>query len=253
MVSPSAFLFQASGMADKDTLFADTQNEVAPFSFDDKVVSVFSDMIKRSVPGYGQTLQMIELITHQHAQADSNLYDLGCSLGAATMAMQRGLNEPDCRIIGVDNSRAMINRCRDNLILETGNTPVELLCADILEADIENASVVVMNFVMQFIAREKRLELLEKIQQGLRPEKSALTMVKKTGDRLNSMRPINVRRVIRSWKSVVSAPLWKMCWCLKHWMSTMRASKMLVFHLHRPGSSVSILPPCLLSSEELQR
>jgi tRNA (cmo5U34)-methyltransferase len=169
MVSPSAFLFQASGMIDKDTLFADVQDEIAPFSFDDKVASVFSDMIKRSVPGYGQTLQMIELIAHQYAQPDSRLYDLGCSLGAATLAMQRGVKEPGCRIIGIDNSPAMISRCRDNFTSEVGNTPVELLCADILKVDIENASVVVMNFVMQFIAREKRLELLEKVQQGLRP------------------------------------------------------------------------------------
>lgn len=156
-------------MTDKDNLFASTQAEIAPFSFDDKVASVFPDMIKRSVPGYGQTLQMIELITHQHAQAGSRLYDLGCSLGAASLAMQRGVSAPDCRIIAIDNSPAMISRCRNNLTPETGNTPVELCCADILETDIENASVVVMNFVMQFIARDDRLALLEKIQHGLRP------------------------------------------------------------------------------------
>jgi tRNA (cmo5U34)-methyltransferase len=169
VVPPSAFLFQASGMTDKDNLFADAQDKIAPFSFDDKVASVFADMIKRSVPGYGQTLQMIELIAHQYAQPDSQLYDLGCSLGAATLAMQRGVSTPDCRIIGIDNSPAMISRCREKLASETGDTPVELLCADILETNIENASVVVMNFVMQFIAKEKRLALLERIQQGLRP------------------------------------------------------------------------------------
>jgi len=156
-------------MTDKDNLFADAQLEIAPFSFDDKVASVFPDMIKRSVPGYGQTLQMIELIAHQYAQPDSRLYDLGCSLGAATLAMQRGVSAPDCRIIAVDNSPAMISRCRNNHTSETDHTPVELLCADILETDIENASVVVMNFVMQFITKEERLGLLEKIHQGLRP------------------------------------------------------------------------------------
>jgi tRNA (cmo5U34)-methyltransferase len=169
MVSPSAYLFQVSVMTDKDTLFANTQDVIAPFSFDDKVASVFPDMIKRSVPGYGQTLQMIEIITHQYAQPGSRLYDLGCSLGAATLAMQRGLSAPDCRIIAVDNSPAMISHCRNNLTSEMSNTPVELLCTDILETDIENASVVVMNFVMQFIAKEERLALLQRIQQALRP------------------------------------------------------------------------------------
>jgi tRNA (cmo5U34)-methyltransferase len=169
VVSPSSFLFQVSGMTDKDNLFADRRNKIAPFSFDDKVASVFPDMIKRSVPGYRQTLQMIEIITHQYAQPGSRLYDLGCSLGAATLAMQRGISAADCRIIAVDNSPAMINRCREKLASEKGGMPVELRCADILDTDIANASVVVMNFVMQFIVKEKRLALLKKIQQALRP------------------------------------------------------------------------------------
>ncbi len=156
-------------MTDKDSLFADTQDDIAPFCFNDKVASVFSDMIKRSVPGYGHTLQMIELIAHQYAQPGSQLYDLGCSLGAATLAMQRGVSVPDCRIIAVDNSPAMINRCHEKFASETGNTPVELCCADILDTDITDASVVVMNFVMQFIAKEERLALLQKIRRGLRP------------------------------------------------------------------------------------
>ena len=154
---------------DKDNLFAEAQDEITPFTFDDKVASVFTDMIKRSVPGYDQTLKMIELITHQYAQEGSHLYDLGCSLGAATLAMQRGVCAPDCRIIAIDNSPAMISRCRINIASETAHAPVELRCADILQTDIENASVVVMNFVMQFVEKKERLALLEKIQQALRP------------------------------------------------------------------------------------
>ena len=169
MIPLSAFLFQVSLMTDKDMLFAEMQDEIAPFSFDDKVASVFSDMIKRSVPGYGQTLQMIELIAHHYAQPGSHLYDLGCSLGAATLAMQRGVSKPDCRIVAVDNSPAMISRCREKLSSETAHTPVELRCADILDTEIKDASVIVMNFVMQFIGKEQRLRLLEQIHQGLRP------------------------------------------------------------------------------------
>ena len=38
-------------------------------------------------------------------------YDLGCSLGAATLAMRQGIRCEDCRIIAVDNAPAMIARC----------------------------------------------------------------------------------------------------------------------------------------------
>ncbi len=135
------------------------------FTFDDKVASVFADMISRSVPGYGQTLQMVELLAHQYAQKGSNLYDLGCSLGAATMALSRGAIGKSCNVIGVDNSEAMVSRCREMLKDE----PVQILCGDVLDTKIEHASVVVLNFVLQFIPKEKRLQLLHNIQQGLKP------------------------------------------------------------------------------------
>ncbi|PJA32197.1 MAG: carboxy-S-adenosyl-L-methionine synthase CmoA [Zetaproteobacteria bacterium CG_4_9_14_3_um_filter_53_7] len=135
------------------------------FTFDDRVARVFADMIGRSVPGYGQTLQMVELLAHQYAQAGSNLYDLGCSLGAATMALSRGASGKQCTIIGVDNSPAMVERCTEMLKDE----PVEIRCQDILDTDIENASVVVLNFVLQFVAKGDRLRLLAKIHDGLKP------------------------------------------------------------------------------------
>jgi len=135
------------------------------FSFDDRVARVFADMIGRSVPGYGQTLQMVELLAHQYAQAGSNLYDLGCSLGAATMALSRGAAGKHCSIIGVDNSPAMVKRCTEMLKDEA----VEIHCQDILETEIEQASVVVLNFVLQFIGKDERLHLLTNIYAGLKP------------------------------------------------------------------------------------
>ena len=135
------------------------------FVFDDKVAHVFADMINRSVPGYGQTLQMVELLAHEYAQANTRLYDLGCSLGAATMALSRGAAGKGCHIIGVDNSPAMVERCKEMLKDES----VEILCQDILDADIQDASVVVLNFVLQFIAKEQGPVLLAKIYQGLKP------------------------------------------------------------------------------------
>lgn len=157
-----------SGMtAGRDTIFAGSESRIELFRFDERVAAVFPDMISRSVPGYAQTLAMIELIARQYAQTGSRLYDLGCSLGAATLAMQRGTKQRNCRIIAVDNSPAMLRKCRENIAVTS--SAVDLVCADILETDIEDASLVVMNFVLQFVAREKRPALLEKICRGLRP------------------------------------------------------------------------------------
>ena len=135
------------------------------FAFDDTVASVFADMIARSVPGYAQTLQMVELLSHHYAQSSSNLYDLGCSLGAATMALSRGCKGRNCNIIGIDSSEAMVGRCKE--LLKDEN--IDIRCQDILDTKIENGSVIVLNFVLQFVPKEQRLELMKKIHAGLKP------------------------------------------------------------------------------------
>jgi len=135
------------------------------FVFDDTVARVFADMIKRSVPGYAQTLQMVELLAHEYAQSGSRLYDLGCSLGAATMALSRGAAGQQCAIIGVDNSPAMVERCKHSL----KGAAVDILCQDILDTDIQDASVVVLNFVLQFVKQAQRPGLITRIYQGMNP------------------------------------------------------------------------------------
>ena len=75
----------------KDRLYAEKREQVADFVFDEGVAAVFPDMLRRSIPGYAAIIGMIGLLAEQHAQAGSNLYDLGCSLGAATAAMRANL------------------------------------------------------------------------------------------------------------------------------------------------------------------
>ena len=50
---------------------------------------------------------------------------------------------------------------------DKSKVPVDLQCADIKNVMIHNASLVVMNFTLQFIQQEQRLELLKNICKGL--------------------------------------------------------------------------------------
>lgn len=156
--------------AHKDDIYATAHYPVPEFRFDDKVATVFSDMIQRSVPGYGMIISMLKLLAMRYAQADSQIYDLGCSLGAATLALRHGIEQPNCHIIAVDNSEAMTRRCEQHIVQDTMPTPVTVQCANIEDIQIENASIVVLNFTLQFIPAEQRLALLERIYQGLRPQ-----------------------------------------------------------------------------------
>jgi tRNA (cmo5U34)-methyltransferase len=153
----------------RDSLYADPLSERGLFTFDESVARVFPDMIKRSVPGYATIVSMTGLLAGKYARAGSSLYDLGCSLGASTLAMRQHIRQPDCRIISVDNSAAMLERCQSIIDTDTQETPVTLTCADVQDVVITNASVVVLNFTLQFIPRELRDEVIGVIYRGLLP------------------------------------------------------------------------------------
>jgi len=63
----------------------------------------------------------------------------------------------------------MVERCKLHINAYRSDTPVEVIEADIREIEIRDASVVVLNFTLQFLSPEDRLALLEKIYAGLRP------------------------------------------------------------------------------------
>jgi tRNA (cmo5U34)-methyltransferase len=153
----------------KDSIYASPVGEISAFKFDETVARVFPDMIQRSVPGYSAIISAIGLLAGRFAREHSFCYDLGCSLGAATLSMRHQIEAEDCRIIAVDNSQAMVTRFQEMLEKDQAPVAVEVLCKDIREVTVENASVVVLNFTLQFIPVEDRLSLLQKIYQGLLP------------------------------------------------------------------------------------
>jgi len=156
-----------------DKIYAEPLSHIDIFSFDEQVASVFPDMIQRSVPGYSTIIAMIGDIAERYAKPDSHCYDLGCSLGAATLAMRHRIKATQCTLISIDNSQAMIEKCQQHIDTDTlrsgSSVPVTLQCADISSIPIERASVVVLNFTLQFIPLAQRRAILDDIYQGLLP------------------------------------------------------------------------------------
>ncbi len=114
---------------EQDTLFASNRALTSGFRFDEQVVRVFPDMIARSVPGYELVVPMIGMLARRYAQPDSQIYDLGCSLGAASLAMSLAVRASGTRIIAVDNSEAMVIRCEATWTKKCGTVPVEVRLA----------------------------------------------------------------------------------------------------------------------------
>jgi len=158
---------------DEDKLYIDARLGDEPFRFDASVAEVFPDMLKRSIPGYAASLEAIGSLAARYVLPGTSCYDLGCSLGAATLAMRQGIRVPDCRIVAVDNAAAMIERCGAILAKDDtaspGRTPVELVLGDVRDQRIENASMVVVNYTLQFLPVDSREALLRHICEGLVP------------------------------------------------------------------------------------
>ncbi len=153
---------------DEDKIYAKPRAQVENFAFDSQVADVFDDMIRRSVPGYAMTLSLLGIIAQRYAQPQTRIYDLGCSLGAGIVAMAPAVVS-NVHFVGIDNSQAMLDRCQQNVARLQPTRQAELHCQDIQETPIENASIVVLNFTLQFIPKERREALLARIRQGLTP------------------------------------------------------------------------------------
>lgn len=153
----------------KDFIYAEPLAQIQDFCFDATVAEVFPDMIQRSVPGYQTIVQTIGKLTTTYQQNNSNYYDLGCSLGAASLAMRRQLQDNQSKIIAIDNSPAMVERCQRHLLSFRSDVPVDVLLADIRDVSIDNAAIVVSNFTLQFLPKQHRDELVQRIYQGLKP------------------------------------------------------------------------------------
>jgi len=157
-------------MSEKDTLFSDqSDTPTGSFEFNEPVVRVFSDMIERSVPGYRQLLELTPLVARSAVQPHTKVYDLGCSLGAATLAARRAIQVPGVEMVGLDSSPEMVARCRSIVAEDNSTVPVDIQVADITEQTYEHASLCLMYFTLQFVALDQRADLLSRIYEGLIP------------------------------------------------------------------------------------
>ncbi|KAA8696610.1 carboxy-S-adenosyl-L-methionine synthase CmoA [Pseudomonas syringae pv. tagetis] len=156
-----------------DRIFAQPLAQVPDFAFNEDVVRVFPDMIKRSVPGYPTIVENLGVLAAQFAQPETVLYDLGSSLGAVTQALRRHVRSEGCEVMAIDNSSAMVERCREYLNAQDSMfqelLPVQVVEGDILALEFKPASVVALNFTLQFIAPDQRLALLGRIRDALVP------------------------------------------------------------------------------------
>jgi tRNA (cmo5U34)-methyltransferase len=165
----------------KDTLFKqDNGHRYESFRFDANVVSVFDDMVERSVPGYETIQQLIATLANRLHQG-LPIYDLGCSTGKTLESILAQADGP-LTLVGIDSSRAMLDECQAKLAERVTGHTIHLVEQDLTRMeDLPHgkAGVVILCLVLQFLRPPERLGLLKRIFAGLQPGGCAL-LVEKT-------------------------------------------------------------------------
>lgn len=139
-----------------------------PFVFNEDVVRVFDDMVSRSVPLYQEVLLCAARWTRAYYQSGTKVIDVGCSTGTFMELVGRTLTET-AQLVGIDNSKAMLDKAAEKLNPLSEIHTVQLHCLSATDAAYDNSSVIVLNYTLQFLPLSERLNLLKLIYDGLVP------------------------------------------------------------------------------------
>lgn len=165
-------------MKKKDNIF-DSKYKIHDFVFDEKVASVFDDMVSRSVPMYKESMMAAVSLSKSFVKPNSKVYDIGCSTGSLLIKFAELFDNKSIELIGIDSSQFMLNEAKKK-IQKTNLTPKVILKKQDIEQtlNIKNASVVFMNYTLQFIRPLNRQKVLDQIFSGMK-NNSALIIIEK--------------------------------------------------------------------------
>jgi len=168
----------------KDKLFA-SDSSCEKFEFNAEVAQVFDDMLDRSIPLYRECRDLAVQFCLRYVKPRTCIYDLGCSAGAFLEELTREIPSGlPVEVVGVDNSKPMLERARKRL----EGKSVKLEEADLADKSLslKTASVVVLNYTLQFVPPAKRLHLIQKINSALTDEGRLIVIEKVKGEHSES-------------------------------------------------------------------
>jgi tRNA (cmo5U34)-methyltransferase len=153
------------------------------FEFNEGVAQIFDDMLVRSIPFYSEIQRLTVELAQRFVQPGSTVVDLGCSTGTTLIALAKGIADPSVKFLGLDNSQPMLARAKANFEAAGVHKRCELREADLNdEINIDGASVVVMNWTLQFVRPLNRDNVIRRIYEGLRGQGCLLVFEKVLAD-----------------------------------------------------------------------
>ena len=107
-----------------DEIYAD----LGMWNFSDGVEGNFDNHIRKSVPGYELSQNLVSLLSDPFIKKDSIITDFGCSTGTLTRLLFDRHSKKNPKIIGIDNQSNMIEKARSL----SKNYPIDFLVDDLI-------------------------------------------------------------------------------------------------------------------------
>jgi tRNA (cmo5U34)-methyltransferase len=150
------------------------------WEFTAQVAANFNDHVRKSVPFYDVTQELVLQLSDWFVYKGATVYDIGCATGTTLMALAQRHSAKQLQLIGVDESPQMLAKVGGNTQLPDN---IQLFDRDIFDVDLApaSASLILSLYTLQFIPTQKRGQLLRKLYNGLN-RRGAFILVEKVLD-----------------------------------------------------------------------
>lgn len=148
-----------------DSVGDDIQAGNADWSFDGRAARNFDEHVRRSVPFYDDSLELVGRLSDYFLANDSLVYDLGCATGELLQRLGRRHRRPGLRFIGLDRSADMIAVAR-----EKNAADARIVCEqeELSQAVFEPADMITALYTLQFVRPAVRQTLFDRVYAALR-------------------------------------------------------------------------------------
>ncbi len=134
------------------------------WSFEGNVNKYFDVHVKKSVPLYTETHNLICNFSDYFINQNSTVYDIGCSTGTLLKKIaKRHKDIENLKLIGFDISENMVEHSKKNCKLNN----VKYYKKDITKTKLKQSSIILSVYTMQFIRPKERQDIINKIYESL--------------------------------------------------------------------------------------
>ncbi|MFC1462397.1 methyltransferase domain-containing protein [Verrucomicrobiota bacterium] len=137
----------------------------ASWTFGGDTPGSFNEHVRRSVPFYDESHDLICKLSDYFVQDEGTCYELGASTGVLMKKLaRRHANRKGVRWVGIDREEAMIEHARTDDPVEG----IEFVVEDLNAYPFEKSDLVVSYCTMQFVSPHVRQDIYNRIYESLK-------------------------------------------------------------------------------------